>query len=535
MSGEFPFGHFLKEEPSQNQVNINADQLDILTENVRPSLIPNSQKTNAIASSFTNDELQFINEEILKIINSNITPEKFNAFFSNSFKVSKVNMDSISIQVSTPLIKTMVEKNYLNFINEAFVQILGKQYAINIDVGENIQASSLKQNPTNFFSDLEDEKPKNAKDAFFKLDLEPTNDDLISQVDSAYINHMNPIQNTMSIDKEKTFNNFVIGPSNNMAYAAANAIAKAPGNKGKYPSLYIYSDSGLGKTHLLHAVANGIQENFPHYIIYLISAREFMKEMIDAIQNKVRHEFQKKYSEKVDVLMIDDIHELKNKKGTQDELFHIFNELYQQGKQLIFTSDKSPKEIDGIEERIKSRLSWGLVVDIQKPDLETRIAILKRKAQELDLYLQDDILNLIACSVKSNIRELEGALVRLSAFSDVMKIEIDTEMAKSVLKLNDSEQERKITLDNIVKATAQYYKIHVADLKSKARQKEIANARFVAMYLSRKIARATQQDIGIFYGGRDHSSVVHAEKSIVRRLATEIELSKDIIAIESNL
>ena len=365
------------------------------------------------------------------------------------------------------------------------------------------------------------------------MELNPTKDDLLSKVESQYLNHINPEPSAINIDPTKTFDNFIEGPSNNMAFAASVAISQNPGKSGKYPSLYIHSNSGLGKTHLLHAVANGLRESNPELAVFLITARDFLKEMITAIQNKELPEFQKKYSEKIDVLMIDDIHELKNKKGTQDEFFHIFNELYNKGRQLIFTSDKSPKEIDGIEERIKTRLQWGLVVDIQRPDLETRIAILKRKAYELDLYLPDDVLNLIASSIKSNIRELEGSLIKLSAFTDLMKVEIDSEMVRELLNLNNTEEKKAITLEIIAKLTSQYFKIPLADLKSKARSKEITYARHIAMYLSRKVVRSTQQEIGRFYGGRDHTSVIHGVKRISDQIKTDINMSKDVIEIEN--
>ena len=192
-------------------------------------------------------------------------------------------------------------------------------------------------------------------------------------------------------------------------------------------------------------MANGIFEKYPDMTICLITARDFMKEMIDSIQNKTLHHFQEKYSERVDVLMIDDIHELENKHGTQNEFFHIFNELHNKGKQLIFTSDKSPKEIDGIAERIRTRLQWGLVIDIQKPDFETRMAILKRKAYELDLFISDDIISLIAQNIKTSIRELEGSLIKLSAYSEVMKVDIDIELVRELLMLHDQKSEKKIT------------------------------------------------------------------------------------------
>ena len=260
-----------------------------------------------------------------------------------------------------------------------------------------------------------------------------------------------------------------------------------------------------------------------------------MKEMIESIQNNTLSLFQSKYSEKIDVLMIDDIHELENKHGTQNEFFHIFNELHNKGKQLIFTSDKPPKEIDGIAERIRTRLQWGLVIDIQKPDFETRMAILKKKAYELDLFLPDEIISTIANNIKTSIRELEGSLIKLSAYSEVMKVDIDLEMVKELLTLSDKSSEKKVTIEQITRATAQFYKITLTDIKSKTRTKEITNARHVAMYLSQKIINSKLQEIGKYFSGRDHTSVMHAIKKIKGTIKKDLALSRQVIEIENSI
>ncbi|WP_127715472.1 chromosomal replication initiator protein DnaA [Halobacteriovorax sp. HLS] len=518
MSQDFPFDHFLNTQNTKNPTDIFSSNNSL--QDIKPEV--NLPKAKAETSIFSEAELKTIGDTLLDTLKDQLTPEKYNAYFTDVFQLSNITMDSIVFNVTNPLIKIMVETHCLNEVKSAISGLLGKEYEVIVNVAE----------PNTKAETLEDNSKQQAR-ASFTLDLSPTRDDKLSKVESQYIQHMS--DPGMNIDSTKTFDNFIVGPSNNLANAAAIAISKTPGDKGKYPSLYMHSNSGLGKTHLLYAVANGIKENFPQYIVYLTTARDFMKEYIESVKTKTVDAFQEKFTKKIDVLMIDDIHELKNKTGTQDEFFHVFNELYRNGKQLIFTSDKSPDEIDGIEERIKTRLQWGLVVDIQKPDLETRIAILKRKAFELDLYLQDDILTLIAHSIKTNIRELEGSLVKLSAYADVMNVEVDTEMVKDILGLSAEDVERKVTLDIIAKATSLHFKIPVPDLKSKARTKDIVNARFVAMYLSRKIVNATQDEIGKFYGGRDHSSVVHAERTIREKLLTDVSLSRDLITIENCL
>ncbi|ATH06382.1 chromosomal replication initiator protein DnaA [Halobacteriovorax marinus] len=528
MSQEFPFEHFLKSSNTQNSADVfnenkSLKELKFLKEDIKEEYTQ-----DPINEIFSAEEFQTIESTFLSTLESKISPQKYNAYFTGVFKLTNITMDSIVFNVSNQLIKTMIEKHCLNEVKATIREVLGKEYEVII----NIVNQNTEEAPAPSEAIL-NEKPKSAGEATFTLDLSPTTNDKLSKVESQYIQHMS--DPGMNIDPTKTFDNFIVGPSNNLAHATAVAISRTPGDQGKYPSLYIHSNSGLGKTHLLYAVANGIKENFPQYVVYLTTARDFMKEYIESVKSKTVDAFQEKFTKKIDVLMIDDIHELKGKKGTQDELFHVFNGLYTNGKQLIFTSDKSPEEIDGIEERIKTRLQWGLVIDIQKPDFETRIAILKRKAYELDLYLQDDILTLIANSIKTNIRELEGSLVKLCAYADVMNVEVDTEMVKDILGLSSSDVERKITLDIVAKATSQHFKIPVPDLKSKARTKDIVNARFVAMYLSRKIVNATQEEIGRFYGGRDHSSVVHAERTIKEKMNNDIALSRDIVTIENTL
>jgi chromosomal replication initiator protein len=494
------------------------------------------------------NELETLNNEILNYLKTTISSEKFNAFFEN-LETKSLTQTQIEFSTPTPFIKTMITEYFSPFLDEAIQHNLGKPYKIIINTqkhgivkkdaptffineekthpGKNIVSKATKQNsrPTPIDTSFE----RN-----FHLDLIPTKEDLLSKVESKYIDHMQPDQHGILIDPNKTFENFIIGPSNNIACATAKAVSSNPGKSGKYPSLYFYSNSGLGKTHLLHSVANAIKNQHPRLRICLITARDFMNEMINAIQNNNIANFRKKYSEKIDVLMIDDIHELKDKQGTQNEFFHIFNELHDKGKQLIFTSDKSPKEIAGIEERIKTRLQWGLVIDIQKPDLETKIAILKRKAYELDLYCTEDVITLIASSIKSSIRELEGALVKLSAFSDVMKMEIDTDIVKEQLNLKGADK-RPTDLEDIAKAVSQYFKIPLADLKSKARSKEITRVRHIAMYLSRKIVKSTQQEVGYFYGGRDHTSVIHAVNKISQQSKKEPYLANTILEIQNLL
>jgi len=525
MNDDFPFNKFLSLGPANKNTHLFND------------LIKKEEKTITTEQDelFSVEEVQLLELEVLKYLQKTMLSIKFEKFIKDKLKISKITAEKVIFTVNTTFIKQMIEQSYQSDIQDSIAQTLGQKYPFQIlCVEEKENQVDAPIGPDT--SSTKPEKPQKVEDVKFKLNLKRTSDDLNSKIESSYIEHINPDHRRISIEPAKTFESFVIGPSNNMASATAQAVSINPGKSGKYPCLYLHSNSGLGKTHLLHAIANKIQELHPELIITLITTRDFINEMIESIRANKIHEFRRKYSETIDVLMIDDIHELKQKEGTQNEFFHVFNELHNKGKQLIFTSDKSPKEIVGIEERIKTRLQWGLVIDIQKPDLETRIAILKHKAAELDLYLQDDVINLIACSVKTSIRELEGSLVKIKAFSELMNLEIDAEIVKDLMKINKQDNgQDKATLDSIAKATSKYYGIPIADIKSKSRNQHVTKARFVAMYLSRKVVNSTQKEIGHFYGGRDHTSVIHALKNITLKLKTDQNISRDIISIEDQI
>lgn len=524
MNDNFPFEKFLRNISSEKIAN-NSRDLDNISFNIenaggaalKPSLDIKEE-----------NPLKNLEQALFSIIETKINSSKYSTFIDGKLELTSLIDDCAVLTAQTKFIQTNAEDNLKSLFEDALHELLGVSYNVKFE----LSSPSFSKNS------LSNEKKHTASDESpsFTLNLTPTNKDLKTQVESQYIQHMNKKDiGQQTIDPNKTFDNFIVGPSNNLAFATACAVTDSPGNTGKYPCLYIYSDSGLGKTHLLHAVANGIHENYPKLTICLISAREFMKELINAFKDKTLSEFQKKYSETIDVLMIDDIHELKNKTSTQEEFFHIFNFLHDKGKQLIFTSDKSPEKISGIEERIITRLQWGLVIDIQRPDIETRTAILKKKALELDFYVQDDVLTLIASAIKTSIRELEGSLIKLQASAELMDVEIDTEMAKEILKLQNSEDHTPITLESISKSSSQYFKIPLADLKSKSRSKELVKARHIAWYLSKNLTSSTYKEIAKYYGDRDHSSIIHGVNKISEQLKIDSVLSRDIVFLENSL
>ncbi len=533
MTQKFPFNHFLKLDGLPESAALNASEM------VHPVIIEKSLKTIEAKTSldrpvpeFSTEELKTTTDALLEHIKNLINSNKFHAYFANTFTVSSIQQETVELVVTTNFIKKMIETHYIETIKQALFEILGRNYEVDLQViGSSASQSSnteniLKKEPTR--------KPETAKQAtFFIEDLEPTKDDLIKTVDSKVLEHFASPAN-IQIDVNKTFENFIIGPSNNMASAASMAVAKEPGKT--YPALYIYGNSGLGKTHLIYAIANYVQSTKPNLRICITSANRFMNEMVDSMQTNKLFDFRRKYTDQVDILIIDDIHELKNRSGTQNAFFDVFNELMARGKQLVFTSDKPPKEIEGIEERIRSRLSSALPVEVQQPDLETRIAILKKKAVERDIYLSPDVVNLIAKCVKSNIRELEGCLVKLGLVTSILKVDIDLEVAKEHLKLNEElENQKNITIDSIAKTVATYYKIPIGDLRGKAKTKEVALPRQVAMYLTNKFIKPTLKDNGQYFSGRDHSTVLHAINTIKDRIKTESLLAQQVLDLEKSL
>ncbi len=325
-----------------------------------------------------------------------------------------------------------------------------------------------------------------------------------------------------------TFDNFVEGKSNQLARAAASQVADNPGTA--YNPLFIYGGTGLGKTHLLHAVGNGILLNKPNATIAYMHSERFVQDMVRALQNNAIEKF-KRYYRSVDALLIDDIQFFANKERTQEEFFHTFNALLEGNQQIILTSDRYPKEIDGVEDRLKSRFGWGLTIAIEPPELETRVAILKRKAEESHINLADEVAFFIAKRLRSNVRELEGALNRVIANANFTGRAINIDFVKEALRDLLALQDKLVTIDNIQKTVAEYYKIKVADLLSKRRNRSVARPRQIAMALSKELTNHSLPEIGDAFGGKDHTTVLHA----CRKIKDLREESHDIKEDYSNL
>ncbi len=331
-----------------------------------------------------------------------------------------------------------------------------------------------------------------------------------------------------NVNVKHTFDNFVEGKSNQLARAAARQVADNPG--GAYNPLFLYGGTGLGKTHLLHAVGNGIMARKPNAKVVYMHSERFVQDMVKALQNNAIEEF-KRYYRSVDALLIDDIQFFANKERSQEEFFHTFNALLEGNQQIILTSDRYPKEINGVEDRLKSRFGWGLTVAIEPPELETRVAILMKKADENDIRLPGEVAFFIAKRLRSNVRELEGALNRVIANANFTGRAITIDFVREALRDLLALQEKLVTIDNIQKTVAEYYKIKIADLLSKRRSRSVARPRQMAMALAKELTNHSLPEIGDAFGGRDHTTVLHA----CRKIEQLREESHDIKEDFSNL
>lgn len=335
------------------------------------------------------------------------------------------------------------------------------------------------------------------------------------------------------LNAKYNFDNFVIGSSNRFSHAAAVAVAEAPAKA--YNPLFIYGGSGLGKTHLLHAIGHYAVSLFKGFRVRYVSSEEFTNDFINAIANNRAPQFQARYRD-VDILLIDDIQFLQGKDSTQEAFFHTFNTLHDHNKQVVVTSDLPPKQLTGFEDRMRSRFEWGLITDVQAPDLETRIAILRKKASSERIDIGDDVMELMASKVSSNIRELEGALIRITAFSNLNKTPIDLQLAHTVLKdLVLTEDTNVVSPTDIITITATFYQLSIDDLYGSSRSQTIALARQVAMYLSREMTNLSLPKIGQLFGNRDHTTVMYANKKIAELMKERRSIYNQVTELTSRI
>jgi chromosomal replication initiator protein len=337
------------------------------------------------------------------------------------------------------------------------------------------------------------------------------------------VNNLNP---------KYTFDEFVSGSSNQFAFAAAMAVANNPATT--YNPLFVYGGVGLGKTHLINAVGNAVLKKNPEMKVCYYTSEKFMNELINSLRYAKMDEFRNKFRS-MDVLLIDDVQFIAGKERTQEEFFHTFNALYESHKQIVVTSDKFPKEIPGLEERLRSRFEWGLIADIQPPDVETKQAILKMKAEQNGINLPEEVALFLANSVSSNVRELEGFLIRIGAYASLTSTPITLAMAKEVLKDILVETNKNLTIEEIQKKVSTHYDVKISDLKSSKRIKTLVLPRQIAMYLARQLTSSSYPEIGERFGGKDHSTIIHAIKKIENLMKEDLRLRSTINAIKNSL
>jgi len=335
----------------------------------------------------------------------------------------------------------------------------------------------------------------------------------------------------VNLNPKYTFTSFVVGASNQFAHAASMAVAEAPARA--YNPLFIYGGVGLGKTHLMNAIGNHVADRFDLRIAY-VTTEQFTNEVINSIRYDKMIELRKRYRN-IDMLLIDDIQFLAGKERTQEEFFHTFNSLYEARKQIVLSSDRFPKEMPDIEERLRSRFECGLIADLQPPDVETRIAILRKKSEDEGIGLPEDVIQFLAVNMKNNIRELEGSLVRLGAYSSLTGQAIALDMAKNVLRDIIGEKKKIIAMDDIEEAVAERFHVKIADMKSRRRSKTLVHPRQIAMYLCRELTDASFPEIGRHFGGKDHTTIIHACKQIAKAKATDGALNSTLESLKHQI
>ena len=404
------------------------------------------------------------------------------------------------VAVKNSFFKTMLEENYANLIQGILSNIMGKNIQLVIEAME-ADAPSMEEA-------LEAHPQKMQQQQLF------TEKTVEQPIDESNLN------------SKFVFETFVIGNSNRFAHAAAQAVANNPAHA--YNPLFLYGGVGLGKTHLMHAIGNRIKQNNPSMKVLYTTSEKFTNEIINSIQNKTTEAFRQKYRN-IDCLIIDDIQFLKGKEQTQVEFFHTFNALKDANKQIIISSDRPPREIETLEDRLRSRFDQGLTADIQPPDLETRMAILRTKAASDNIQMPNDVITLLATNIATNIREIEGAYTKIVVYTSLMDMPITVETAQKVLTdMGNSIKTRTITFEGITKVVAEHYNIKQDELFNKKRTQNIAHPRQVAMYLCRELADLSYPKIGELFGGRDHTTVIHAYEKISKNKNTNLALQKEI-------
>ena len=447
--------------------------------------------------------MQSVWTEIKEVIKEHINIRSFNTWFAPVNMVS-LTADYLELDVPNHFFSEWIDTHYHQLLQNAVSQVLGDSKKIKYRVNKNGEPNS----------------PYKPSD--WKKNHQPENTH--QETPSPYVTRIN---------ENYTFDSFIVGDSNNFAYAAARAVADSPG-KTNYNPLIIYGGTGLGKTHLIQAIGNLAMRQFPETRVHYTSSETFTTHFINSIQQKKVSEFSG-YYRSCDILLLDDIHFFSNKGKTQEEFFHTFNDLHQNGKQIILTSDRPINELLDLEERLISRFKWGLIVDIQPPDYETRLAILRNKCDENNLDIPGDVLEYLAINLMDNVRELEGALTKIMAQVTFTSAEPTLDLARSIVAEIAKPNKSILSIDQIVEHTATVFNLAPDQLRAKTRKKDVVKARQVAMYLSKQLTQHSLVTIGLHFGGRDHSTVIHAIDSVQKTIRQDAALRQKLDSMEKHL
>ncbi|MDO3413220.1 chromosomal replication initiator protein DnaA [Saccharibacillus sp. CPCC 101409] len=438
-------------------------------------------------------------QQILSIIQTKLSKPSFDTWFKATQAI-QLTQGSLTVSAPTTFAVEWLESRYTKLVAQVAFDVLGRTVTVKFVI----------------------EEPGHEEELLQKQSPPPPTPVQVSV--EANANMLNP---------KYTFDTFVIGSGNRFAHAASLAVAEAPAKA--YNPLFLYGGVGLGKTHLMHAIGHYILQHNPSSRVVYISSEKFTNEFINSIRDNRGESFRNKYRN-IDILLIDDIQFIAGKESTQEEFFHTFNALHEESKQIIISSDRPPKEIPTLEERLRSRFEWGLITDIQPPDLETRIAILRKKAKAENLDVPNEAMMYIANQIDTNIRELEGALIRVVAYSSLTNQDVTAHLAAEALKdIIPSSRPRIITIQDIQQRVGEYYNLKMEDFKARKRTKAIAFPRQVAMYLSRELTDYSLPKIGEAFGGRDHTTVIHAHEKISHSLKVDQELTKVVHSLTEKI
>lgn len=460
----------------------------------------------------------------LQIIKDNIPAQSFKTWFE-PIKALRLEGNVLTIQVPSLFFYEWLEEHYVGLLRKTVKKQLGEEGRLEYNIVVEKSSTSIPYT-TNM--------PSNGNGAEGKNQSMPMPVSLNKDIKNPFvIPGLKKLQVDPQLNQNYTFENFIEGDCNRLARSAGYAVAGKPGGTSFNP-LMVYGGVGLGKTHLVQAIGNEIKRNLTDKLVLYVSCEKFTQQFVDALKNNNINDFVNFY-QAMDVLIMDDVHNFAGKEKTQDIFFHIFNHLHQSGKQVIITSDKAPKDLSGLEERLLSRFKWGLSADLSVPDLETRMAILKKKMYSDGIELPNEVIEYVAHNIDNNVRELEGAMVSLLAQSTLNKKEIDLNLAKSMLKNFIKNSSKEISMEYIQKLVCEYFEVPIEMVKSKTRKREIVQARQISMYLAKLHTKTSLKSIGAFFGGRDHSTVIYACQTVDDLIDTDKKFKGYVADIQKKL